>query len=44
MRTSEPKSTRDVATQSLLEIFIDEGEKRCWFLFETSRGPDPSGH
>ncbi len=27
----------DVATASLLEIFIDEAEKRCWFLFEASR-------
>lgn len=24
----------DVATASLLEIFIDEGERRTWFLFE----------
>jgi starvation-inducible DNA-binding protein len=34
----------DVATASLLEVFIDEAEKRCWFLFETSRGEDRSGH
>jgi len=27
----------DVATASLLENFIDEAEKRCWFLFEASR-------
>ena len=27
----------DVATASLLETFIDEAEKRCWFLFEASR-------
>ncbi len=27
----------DVATTSLLETFIDEAEKRCWFLFEASR-------
>jgi starvation-inducible DNA-binding protein len=30
----------DVATASLLEIFIDEAEKRCWFLFEASRQAD----
>ena len=30
----------DVATASLLEVFIDEAEKRCWFLFEASRGED----
>jgi starvation-inducible DNA-binding protein len=34
----------DVATASLLENFIDEAEKRCWFLFEASRKADPSGH
>ncbi len=33
----------DVATASLLENFIDEAEKRCWFLFEASRG-EQSGH
>ena len=30
----------DAATASLLEIFIDETEKRCWFLFEASRQSD----
>jgi starvation-inducible DNA-binding protein len=30
----------DAATASLLEIFIDEAEKRCWFLFEASRQAD----
>jgi starvation-inducible DNA-binding protein len=34
----------DVATASLLEVFIDEAEKRCWFLFEASRGADRTGH
>ena len=34
----------DVATASLLENFIDEAEKRCWFLFEVSRGSDQSRH
>ena len=34
----------DVATASVLENFIDEAEKRCWFLFEASRGADRSGH
>ncbi len=33
----------DVATASLLETFIDEAEKRCWFLFEASRR-EQSGH
>ncbi len=28
----------DVATASLMENWIDEGEKRVWFLFETLRG------
>jgi starvation-inducible DNA-binding protein len=34
----------DVATASLLENFIDEAEKRCWFLFEASRAGERSGH
>src|SRR5580693_3117714 len=28
---------QDVATASLIEIWIDEGEKRTWFLFEATR-------
>ena len=28
----------DVATASLLETWIDEAERRAWFLFEASRG------
>jgi len=35
---------QDVATASLLENFIDEAEKRCWFLFEASRGAERGGH
>ncbi len=27
----------DVATASLLEVYIDETERRTWFLFESSR-------
>lgn len=34
----------DVATTSLLENYIDEAEKRVWFLYESSRRGDPSGH
>jgi starvation-inducible DNA-binding protein len=34
----------DVATMSLLENFIDESERRVWFLYEASRRGDPSGH
>jgi starvation-inducible DNA-binding protein len=30
----------DVATASLLEVWIDEAERRIWFLFETSRRGD----
>ncbi|HEX2842983.1 DNA starvation/stationary phase protection protein [Hyphomicrobium sp.] len=33
----------DVATASLLEVWIDETERRHWFLFETSR-PELEGH
>ncbi|MFD1942609.1 Dps family protein [Paradevosia shaoguanensis] len=28
----------DVATTSLLEVWIDETERRVWFLFESTRG------
>ena len=28
---------RDVATTSLIEVWIDETERRSWFLFETTR-------
>jgi len=28
----------DVATASLLETWIDEAERRAWFLFESTRG------
>jgi starvation-inducible DNA-binding protein len=34
----------DVATASLLEQFIDEAEKRCWFMFEASREAERTGH
>jgi starvation-inducible DNA-binding protein len=33
-----------VATASLLEVFIDEAERRVWFLYETGRQGDPTGH
>jgi starvation-inducible DNA-binding protein len=35
---------RDVATTSLIEVWIDETERRIWFLFEASRRGDSSGH
>ena len=35
---------RDVATASLLEVWIDETERRTWFLFEATRGADATGH
>ncbi len=35
---------RDVATASLLEVWIDETERRTWFLFEASRQGETSGH
>ena len=33
----------DVATASLLEVWIDEAEKRVWYLFEASRRGDEPG-
>ena len=34
----------DVATASLLETFIDDAEKRVWFLYEAGRRGGPDGH
>jgi starvation-inducible DNA-binding protein len=34
----------DVATASILENFIDQTERRNWFLFEASRTGDGTGH
>ncbi len=31
----------DVATASLLEVWIDEAERRVWFLFEATRTTEP---
>ena len=35
---------KDPASASLLEVYIDETEKRTWFLFEASRKADATGH
>jgi starvation-inducible DNA-binding protein len=34
----------DVATASFLETFIDDAERRVWFLYEAGRRGDPIGH
>ena len=34
----------DSGTAGLLELYIDETERRTWFLFETARTSDRSGH
>ena len=33
----------DVATASLLEVWIDEAERRAWFLFEATRPAETAG-
>jgi starvation-inducible DNA-binding protein len=33
----------DIATASLIEQYIDETEKRTWFLFEAARAADEGG-
>jgi starvation-inducible DNA-binding protein len=33
----------DLATASLLEVWIDEAERRSWFLFEANRRATPGG-
>jgi starvation-inducible DNA-binding protein len=35
---------KDVATASILEVFIDETERRTWFLFEASQSAEHHGH
>jgi starvation-inducible DNA-binding protein len=35
---------RDVATASLIEVWIDETERRTWFLFESSQRGVTGGH
>jgi starvation-inducible DNA-binding protein len=35
---------RDIATASLIEVWIDETERRTWFLFEAGRREMTSGH
>ena len=35
---------RDIASASLIENWIDETERRTWFLFEASRPADTTGH
>jgi len=34
----------DIATASLIEVWIDETERRTWFLYEASRKADSGGH
>jgi starvation-inducible DNA-binding protein len=34
---------RDIATASLIEVWIDETERRTWFLFEAGRRGDSGG-
>lgn len=34
----------DLSTASLIEVWIDETERRTWFLFETARRGDSTGH
>lgn len=35
---------RDIASASLIEVWIDETERRTWFLFESTRPADSTGH
>ncbi len=34
----------DIATASLIEVWVDETERRTWFLFEAHRHGDSTGH
>jgi starvation-inducible DNA-binding protein len=35
---------QDIASASLIEVWIDETERRTWFLFEAGRRSDSAGH
>jgi starvation-inducible DNA-binding protein len=35
---------RDIASASLIEVWIDETERRTWFLFEATRRRNATGH
>jgi starvation-inducible DNA-binding protein len=35
---------RDLATASLIEVWVDETERRTWFLYESGRRGDSSEH
>lgn len=35
---------RDIASASMIEVWIDETERRTWFLFEATRLGDATGH
>ena len=35
---------RDVASASILEVLLDEAERRAWFLFEVLQGLEPPRH
>jgi starvation-inducible DNA-binding protein len=35
---------KDVASASFLEVYIDETEKRTWFLFEIAQNATSTGH
>jgi starvation-inducible DNA-binding protein len=35
---------KDVATASILEVYIDETERRTWFLFEACQAAEQGGH
>jgi starvation-inducible DNA-binding protein len=34
----------DAATASLIEVWLDQTEKRTWFLFEAARSASNDGH
>jgi starvation-inducible DNA-binding protein len=34
----------DVGTTAMIEVWIDEAERRTWFLFETNRRGDSNSH
>jgi hypothetical protein len=42
--SDQPYQSQRAATPGLLEVFIDEAERRVWFLNEAGCQGDPTGH
>jgi starvation-inducible DNA-binding protein len=42
--TAAAKGYGDIAPATVIEVWIDETERRTWFLFRAARRSDSTGH